>query len=130
MSHAHVLSPSKSVRFLRGARLGLLALVATPYVAVAGWTWQFLAGVLGGLGTGRVEPSSQVPGLVLGVLAASTAVAATVLALADRDSPTPELRVVVASLAGVAALLLVVTEASQVVSFIPLLAASPSTLPR
>ena len=130
MLHVHSITPPGRARFLRGSRLGLLALVATPYVAVAGWIWQFLAATIGGLATGRVEPSSQVPGLVLGVLAASTAVAATVLALADRDSPTPELRVVVASLAGVAALLLVVTEASQVVSFIPLLAASPSALPR
>lgn len=128
MSDAHVPQPPVRPRFLRGARLGLLALVATPYVAATGWTWQFLA-ALGGLGTGRVEPSSQVPGLALGVLAASTAVAATVLALADRDSPTPELRVVVASLAGVAALLLVLTVGSQVVSIAPLLTASASGLP-
>ncbi|GAB2969843.1 hypothetical protein [Frigoribacterium salinisoli] len=107
-------------RSFRGARLGLLVLVAVPFAAVAGWEWQFLAVLLTGSGSGRIAPGSLVPGLLLVALATGAAVTATVLALTDRCSPTPVLRVVVATVAGASTLLLVPILVLEVSSLIDL----------
>lgn len=101
--------------------------MATPFTAVAGWEWQFVAAMMTGLGSGRVDPGSQVPGLLLVALATGAAVTATVLALTDRDSPTPVLRIVVAALAGASALLLVPIVALEISSLVDLATAPGPT---
>ena len=121
MSDVHVdPPPATRRRSFRGARLGLLVLVAVPFAAVAGWEWQFLAMLLTGLGSGRIDPVSLVPGLLLVALATGAAVTATALALTDRGSPTPVLRVVVATVAGASTLLLAPILALEVSSLIDL----------
>ena len=94
--------------------------MATPFAAVAGWEWQFLAVMMTGLSGGRIDPVSLVPGLLLVALATGAAVTAAALALTDRGSPTPVLRVVVATVAGAFTLLLVPILTVEVSSLIDL----------
>ena len=129
MSDVHSAPLPPGPRFYHGARLGLLALVATPFLAVAGWEWQFFGAAVTGLGTGHVEPTSQVPGIVLAASAVGTALSGTVLALADRRSVAPVLRVVVAALSGASALLLVVVTALQIVAVVHLATTTATDVP-
>jgi len=66
---------------------------------------------------------------VLAVSAVGTALSGTVLALADRRSVAPVLRVVVAALSGASALLLVVVTALQIVAVVHLATTTATDVP-